>query len=404
MLRESRSFVALRTSLEAETMMRIFRFFVFFALLFSFDPLGVSNEAEASLVKQREAATETAPASTRSPGLWDRAVYYVQVQQQKFYRQLASAVKAVKNEYSLQAAWSLIFLSFLYGIFHAAGPGHGKTVISAYLLANEDEVKRGVLLAFLSSIMQAVTAILIVGVIVLALGFGGRSAQRSVLYLEQMSYALICVVGAYMLWRVLGPFLVVRGAVPATAGGHAHHGHGTHDHVHIHDEHDHTHVHAAHDHVHAHGVHDHAHSHGEHGHVHVHDEHGKCGCGHVHIPDAKAVAQPLSIKQAASIVFAVGIRPCSGAVLVLVFANAIGILSAGIVATFAMALGTFITVSALASLTLVSKNLATTLLGHGGTQWLEWTARIFGIVGAVLVFMLGAVLLAGSFGPQRPFI
>lgn len=346
-----------------------------FAVLFMLQFAGV-GPAEASLVKQRETATN-ASAPTASPGLWTRTVHYIQVQQQTFYRKLAGAVKEVKANRSFEAAWSLVFLSFIYGIFHAAGPGHGKTVISAYLLANEAQVRRGVVLAFLSSAMQAVTAILLVGIVVMILGLAGRSAQRSVLYLEQASYAMICAVGLYMLWRVLSPLLRSVHVPRLAPAGHGHEHHHDHDHDHRHDHAD--------------------------GHVHDHDEHGNCACGHTHIPDASSLEKPLTWQQGASIVFAVGIRPCSGAVLVLVFANAIGIFMAGIGATFAMALGTAMTVSALAVLTLVSKGIATRLLGRNA-RWLDWTARAFGVTGAVLVFLIGAVLLAGSFGPQRPFI
>lgn len=355
-----------------------------FAMLFMLQFSGLSP-ADASLVKQRETATE-ASAPTASPGLWTRTVHYIQVQQQSFYRKLAGAVKEVKANRSFEAAWSLVFLSFIYGIFHAAGPGHGKTVISAYLLANEAQVRRGVVLAFLSSAMQAVTAILLVGIVVMILGLAGRSAQRSVLYLEQTSYAMICAVGLYMLWRVLSPLLRSVHVPQLAPAGHGHD--HVHDHGHGHDD----------GHGHDHDHHDHAH-----GHVHDHDEHGNCACGHTHIPDAASLEKPLTWQQGASIVFAIGIRPCSGAVLVLVFANAIGIFMAGMVATFAMALGTALTVSALAVLTLLSKSIATRLLGRNA-RWLDWTARVFGVTGAVLVFLIGAVLLAGSFGPQRPFI
>ena len=82
--------------------------------------------------------------------------------QAEFYRQFSGLIRAAKADGS--AAWSLIGLSFLYGIFHAAGPGHGKAVISSYLVANEETWVRGVVLSFASALMQALVAVVVVGI------------------------------------------------------------------------------------------------------------------------------------------------------------------------------------------------------------------------------------------------
>lgn len=326
-------------------------------------PLGPNQAHAASLVEQRNQAVR----KTANPAanLWTRAVAYVRVQQQKFYRQLGAAVKRIKTDKSVEAAWALVVLSFLYGVFHAAGPGHGKAVISAYLIANERQVRRGITLAVLSSLVQAITAIVLVGVFMLILDATGRATQRSVGYLESASYALICAVGLYMMWRVVAPLFARFRSRQAVAT------HPAHDHDHANDA--------------AHG--------------HNHDE----SCGHSHIPTPAHLGETTSAWQAASIVLSVGIRPCSGAVIVLIFANAIGIFLVGVGATFAMAVGTAITVSSLAILTLVSKNLATRLIGQRA-RWIGTVYTVFALVGAVLVFLIGAVLLAGSLGPARPFV
>jgi len=299
------------------------------------------------------------PEQAADPGLWSRLTTYVRVQQQNFYRQLAGAIKAVKAENSLAAAWSLVALSFLYGVFHAAGPGHGKAVISAYLLADEKLLRRGVMLAFVSAFLQALSAIALVTVTVLIFAAAGRTARSMVGYLESASYALILVVGLYMLWSAL-------------RGGHAH------AHASAHDGHDHG-------------------DHGDHGHEH-HD-----GCGHAHIAEPRQLGENWSLRKAASIAFAVGIRPCSGAVLVLLFANTLGLYAAGVGATFAMSLGTAITVSAIAIATVLSKNLATSFLGPDGI----WAGRIYrglAVVGALAICAVGLVLLTASLQQGRPLI
>ena len=99
---------------------------------------------------------------------------------------------------------------------------------------------------------------------------------------------------------------------------------------------------------------------------------------------------------------AVGIRPCSGALIVLVFAIAQGILWAGIVATFAMSLGTAITVSSLAALAVGSKQLAYRIAGGEG-RWTEWIYRVTAIGGSALVMLIGVVLFIASLRPARPF-
>jgi nickel/cobalt transporter (NicO) family protein len=72
---------------------------------------------------------------------------WVLAKQALFYRSLAGMIRTAKSDGS--ALWALIGISFLYGIFHAAGPGHGKAVIASYLFANEETWRRGITLSSL---------------------------------------------------------------------------------------------------------------------------------------------------------------------------------------------------------------------------------------------------------------
>jgi ABC-type nickel/cobalt efflux system permease component RcnA len=103
-----------------------------------------------------------------------------------------------------------------------------------------------------------------------------------------------------------------------------------------------------------------------------------------------------------AVVFSVGIRPCTGAILVLVFALTQGLFWAGVAATFAMAFGTAITVAALASLALGSRELALRL-GGANAMWANavWTACAIG--GALIICLFGTLLFIASLGPARPF-
>jgi ABC-type nickel/cobalt efflux system permease component RcnA len=97
-----------------------------------------------------------------------------------------------------------------------------------------------------------------------------------------------------------------------------------------------------------------------------------------------------------AVVFSVGIRPCTGAILVLV------LFWAGVAATFAMALGTAITVAVLATLALGSRELALRLGGTNST-WasMVWTTCAIG--GAVIILLFGVLMFMASLGPTRPF-
>jgi ABC-type nickel/cobalt efflux system permease component RcnA len=248
--------------------------------------------------------------------------------QSEFYREISGAIRAAKSDGS--AVWTLLLVSFAYGIFHAAGPGHGKAVISSYLVANQETARRGIILSFASALMQSLVAVVIVGVCAWLLNATARTmcgAERAV---EIASYALIAAFGARLVWIKGGGFiraLQVPRLAPGPAmalAGHDHAGHGHADH-----HHDHALGLVAHHH------HDHPHDHDhDHGHVHVHDEH----CGHSHGPTPGQLAGPGGWQRGLSAIFTVGIRPCSGAILVLVFALAQGLFWAGIAATFVMGL------------------------------------------------------------------
>ena len=77
-------------------------------------------------------------------------------------RELAGAVKRLKSGNALSALFFLAGLSFVYGIVHAAGPGHGKAIISSYVVANEETVRRGILVSFLAAFVQGLAAVVLV--------------------------------------------------------------------------------------------------------------------------------------------------------------------------------------------------------------------------------------------------
>ncbi|MER8380089.1 MULTISPECIES: nickel/cobalt transporter [unclassified Mesorhizobium] len=337
-----------------------------------------------------------APTAT---GPFAHILMWINLRQQEFYHALAGAMKAMRQDGSKM--WLLIGLSFAYGIFHAAGPGHGKAVISSYMVANEVALRRGIMLSFVSALLQALTAIVVMLLAYFVLRGTAISMTDAAWFLEIMSYVFVTLFGAWLLWRKAGPAILrLFGANPgySLSAAHAGHSHAGHSHS--------AHAHAAHSHaLHAHDDHDHAHDHHDHGahdHAHAaHDHHSHAAgevcetCGHSHAPDPALLSgDRFDWRTAWSAVAAVGIRPCSGALIVLSFALLNGLWFGGILSVLAMALGTAITVSALATLAVTAKNWAVYFAGDG-----RMGNRIHSFVeigGAAFVFLFGLLLLSAS--------
>jgi nickel/cobalt exporter len=332
-------------------------------------------------VLAQQPAPSRSPLGLPSPGTQtaqpagpvQRAQAWVLEKQAQFNRELAAAVRGLKTASPLSATLLLAALSFAYGVLHAAGPGHGKAVISSYVLADGRTVRRGILLAFLAALIQALSALVVVGVLVLALRATGLQVRAMEAWLETASWALVALVGVWLLYYQL------RSAFRA---GHAHAGHH-HQHADHHDDHG--------AHAHAHAPHTHAEAHG--------DACEVCA----HLPAAAELQGDWSWRRALALAFAVGVRPCTGAILVLVFAIGQGLLWAGVLSTFAMALGTAITVSVLAASAVGFRELAARLAGGGASKWADRVQLAAGLVGASLVLVLGAAFFWASLGASKPF-
>ncbi len=299
-------------------------------------------------------------------------VGWLLAKQSEFYREMSATIRAAKSDGS--AVWTLLAISFAYGIFHAAGPGHGKAVISSYLVANQETARRGIVLSFASALLQSLVAVVVVGICAWLLNATAKTMCGAEKAIEIASYALIAAFGARLVWTKGGGFMQALQAKPMPAMAVAHH------------HHDHDHGHHHHDHGHAHHDHD----------DHVQDEH----CGHSHGPTPDQLAGPGGWQRGLGAIFAVGLRPCTGAILVLVFALAQGLFWAGIAATFVMGLGTAITVATIAVIAVSAKGLAQRLsAGREGGGTLIMRGIEFGAAGLVLLFGFG--LLFGYLAAER---
>ncbi|MEM5583096.1 DUF1007 family protein [Roseibium sp. AS2] len=313
-------------------------------------------------------------------GFLDGIFGTIAVKQREFYQALVASLRSFRS--NPNAGWLLMGLSFAYGIFHAAGPGHGKAIITSYVVANNETLRKGVVLSFASAFAQALTAIVLVGGLAVVFNLTSIAITDTAHWFEIGSYVLITGLGAWLLWqKAIRPVLVrfsVSSADGALALAGAGHGHSHHDHHH-----------------------DHSHHHGGHSHGHHHHDFGADGvcssCGHAHAPTPDMIQGKITVTRALSIILAVGLRPCTGALVVLVFALSQGMIAAGITSTLAMAVGTGITVSLLAGLAVGAKDLAVRLFGEGSAMSVR-IHRTIEIVGAAVVFLLGLTLLIAAVG------
>ena len=276
---------------------------------------------------------------------WVRFMTWVIATQRELHQALAVAMRAV-HEQGAAAGLSLVTLGFLYGVFHAAGPGHGKVVITTYLATQKETLARGIGLAVTASMLQGAVAIAAVFATVLAFEQTARQSQLLATRFETLSFGLVAALGAFLVWRhgrnLLRPH-----------------------------------------------------------HAQSHHAHGCGGCGHHHHhapPPAKAWLTSI---------LSIGLRPCSGAILVLVLALALDLRLAGIAAVLAMSIGTAATVSAMAALAVLARDQATRLASHLDTDnhRLTRAADTIALLGGLLLTAMGLALLQASLtAPIHPLM
>ncbi|KAA1182186.1 nickel/cobalt transporter [Rhizobium tropici] len=314
---------------------------------------------------------------------------YVNYEQQAFYRALTKSIEAMRQD--PWQLWTLIGLSFAYGIFHAAGPGHGKAVISSYMVANEIELKRGIGISFVSALIQGLVAVLVVGAAYFVLRGSGITMTMATNAMEITSFVMVILFGSWLLFRKLramlqsraqrqemqlatsaGPiglslfegaatgtdsrsFARARATMPAPGGYHCY---------------------------------DPAHATGDGGYCEA--------CGHAHLPDPKMLSnEKFSVREAWSAIIAVGLRPCSGALLVMTFSMLNGLYLGGLLSVLAMSIGTALTVSLLAIIAVFAKGTAVRFTGKG-SRLSAWVGNGIEILGALLVIGTGVILLGAS--------
>jgi nickel/cobalt transporter (NicO) family protein len=256
---------------------------------------------------------------------------WILMQQAEFSRAMTAAARAVRTDWSALA--SLLGLAFAYGVFHAAGPGHGKAIVASYVVANEAQLRRGAAIATAAAILQGIVAIALVMIIAGLLGATRQQMTSAINVIELASYAAIAAFGCWLLVRKL------RGVIALARGE------------------------------------------------------GAAACDHFHMPEPGKVVL-FSLRDTALAVVAAGIRPCTGAILILVFTLSQGLLWAGVAAVAAMAAGVALTTSGIAAIAVYFKALAVRMAA-GGSGSGAWAIAILETLAACAVTALGFLLLFG---------
>ncbi|MDF2043678.1 MULTISPECIES: nickel/cobalt transporter [unclassified Pantoea] len=293
---------------------------------------------------------------------WSQILLQSVLWQKDLHRQMTQLLQQVAEQ-PHQAGISLVIFSLLYGVLHALGPGHGKVVIATFLATHPSRVRTSIRLTLLASLLQGSVAIVLVTVMLVLLKTSSRQLHLSSFWIEKGSYLLVIGLGVMIGYRALcalwlavrpRPAPVFRAFQPQ----------------------------------------------------HQHDEH--CGCGHAHLPTPQQMNGNISWKTQMLVVVSMGLRPCSGAIMMLLFAKVIGVYGWGILSAAVMALGTALTISAIGLLVQqarsVAQRLAQPRAGAGITQLL---IPILALTGSLILIVVGIALWQSARltlgGGIRPF-
>ncbi|WP_392551846.1 nickel/cobalt transporter [Orbus wheelerorum] len=293
---------------------------------------------------------------------WTELVIAAQSWQRYFHKQLIALLIKTKTD-GLQTGLLLMSFSFLYGILHSAGPGHGKFIITTYLATQPKQLKKSLQLTILSSLMQALVAIVVISLMLIVLKLSTKYLKISEYWLMLTSYILIILVGLFLCYKAAKKLLnltkfaykqnlKIQKITRLTDASNT-----------------------------------------------LTAQHNSCACCNYHVLSGQnKITRSTNWLDDLAIILAVGVRPCSGALLVLIFSFTMGSYYWGIMATLAMAIGTSITTSFFALLVHYARKFAEYLLRQQSSSSYQIFAIIIqfiGLVGGLVFILMGLILIVG---------
>lgn len=270
---------------------------------------------------------------------WGAFLQWCLATQITLHRYLVMYLLQLNNHQYSGGMW-LLGGAFLYGVLHAIGPGHGKFIVTTYLSTNKESLLAARVVPFLGSLMQGVSAILFVFILAVGLNLASGDLSTSRWYVEKISALMVGAFGAFVIYQTLKGLRPRKMAISALTP------------------------------------------------LEEHSE--NCGCGH------HGVGRELTHvdwKTRVGVVLAIGARPCSGAIMILLFSNALGIVSWGIAAVMTMSLGTALSILGLSLAVRYARERAVSLFAgnHGHLTWLVPAVKIAG--GAILILFACVLFL-----------
>ena len=267
---------------------------------------------------------------------WNDFIQWCLATQITLHRYLVMYLLQLNNHQYSGGLW-LLTGAFFYGVLHAIGPGHGKFIVTTWLSTNNENPVAARVVPFLGSLMQGVSAILFVFILAVGLNLASGDLSTSRWYVEKISAVMIGAFGAYIIYQSLKGLRPRKMTISALKP------------------------------------------------LHQHDE--QCGCGHHGVGAGLAEGD---WKTRLGVILAVGARPCSGAIMILLFSNALGIVSCGMAAVMTMSLGTALSIMGLSLAVRYARERTVALFG--GNSSLSWLVPAVKIAGGIVLVLFAAVL------------
>lgn len=284
---------------------------------------------------------------------WPQILLQMVLWQKQLHQHMVVLLQEVQANPQHYGATLLLF-SFVYGILHAVGPGHGKVVITTYLATHRSRLRQSLLMTLAAALLQGTMAIMLVTLTLNLLRLSSRTLHLSQFWLEKASFVLVVVLGVWLCWCALRR-LLQRLRAAATFEGRAPVFRALRPANHHH--------------------------------------HAGCSCGHRHLPRDDELQAADGWYNRAAVVVAMGLRPCSGAVLVLLFAKVVGVYAWGVLSALMMAMGTALMLLTLALLVFFGRTVAERLIKpRAPALWRDVVWATLALAGGVVLVGAGALL------------
>lgn len=281
---------------------------------------------------------------------------------------LAEQLKQTKVN-PLISGLMLVTISFTYGVLHATGPGHGKVIISTYIATHPLRLKKSLVLTLCASLLQGIVAIILVSFVLGLLHLSTKHLQQSNMWIEKLSYLFIVLLGTFLFIRTIKQLLhnkhikqkplLIKSIRPLTTKNSFIIKSTKQSNV----------------------------------------QTNHCGCGHKHMLSDTDLQG--SYRSIFLVIIAMGIRPCSGAILILLLASLLNVYFWGVISTLAMSLGTSLTISIIAIIVHTLRHRALKLADN--YQFIGFLFPTLMLLGSILLILMGILLYLGAQATTQPF-